>query len=218
MMMAMKVVVFGATGMVGKGVLRECLLAADVDQVLVVTRTPTGVAHPKLREVRHDDFTDFAGVDFSAYDAGFFCLGVSSVGMNEADYRRITYDYTLAAARQMAAQRPGMVFVYVSGAGTDAAGRQMWARVKGRTEDDVAALDLQAYAFRPAFIKPEHGAGPKGRLARAAYVLLTPVGALAVRLAPGIATTTSQLGRAMLVVARTRPDRRVWASRDIAAA
>ncbi|MEV8517529.1 epimerase [Dactylosporangium sp. NPDC051484] len=214
----MKVILFGATGMVGQGALRECLLAADVDEVLVVTRAPTGVTHPKLREVRHGDFTDFAGVDFAGYDACFFCLGVSSVGMSEADYRRITYDYTLAAARRMAEQRPGMVFVYVSGAGTDTDGRQMWARVKARTEDDVAALDLRAYAFRPGFIMPEHGARSKVRLYNVMYTALSPLSSLLVRFAPGIATSTSQLGRAMLKVARDRPDRRVWASRDIAAA
>jgi uncharacterized protein YbjT (DUF2867 family) len=214
----MRVIVFGATGMVGQGVLRECLLAGDVDEVLAVTRNPTGVQHPKLREVEHRDFADFAGVDFAGYDACFFCLGVSSVGMKEPDYRRVTYDFTMAAARRAAEQSPGMVFVYVSGAGTNTDGRQMWARVKGRTEDDVAALDLTAYAFRPGFIRPEHGAGSKVRFIRVVYTLLSPVSALLVRLAPGMATSTSQLGRAMLIVARTHPQRRVWASRDIAAA
>ncbi|MER7281080.1 epimerase [Dactylosporangium sp. NPDC000244] len=214
----MKVIVFGATGMVGQGVLHECLLAADVSEVLVVTRTPTGVTHPKLREVIHADFADFGSEDFGGYDACFFCLGVSSVGMDEAKYTRITYDYTLAAARRMAAQQPGMVFVYVSGAGTNRAGRQMWQRVKGRTEDDVAALDLAGYAFRPGFIQPRHGAASRVRWYRVAYTVLSPLAALLVRFAPGIATSTDQLGRAMLVVARTRPEQRVWESRDIAGA
>ncbi|MFB9450696.1 epimerase [Dactylosporangium vinaceum] len=214
----MRVIVFGATGMVGMGVLRECLLAPDVSEVLVVTRTPTGVEHPKLRELVHRDFGDFGDVDFSGYDATFFCLGVSSVGMSEADYTRITYDYTLAAARRIAGQSPGSVFVYVSGAGTNRDGRQMWQRVKGRTEDDVAALELRGYAFRPGFIQPQHGARSKVRAIHVIYTVLTPVSALLVRFAPGIATSTSQLGRAMLVVARTRPEKRYWESRDIAGA
>jgi uncharacterized protein YbjT (DUF2867 family) len=217
-MRAMRVIVFGATGMVGQGVLRECLLAADVSEVLVVTRKPTGVRHPKLREVIHADFADFGDADFSGYDACFFCLGISSVGLNEADYTRITYDYTLAAARRAAEQSPGMVFIYVSGAGTNRDGRQMWARVKGRTEDDVAALDLHGYAFRPGFIRPEHGVRSRVGWYRVAYTVLSPLAALLVRFAPGIATSTSQLGRAMLIVARTRPDQRTWSSRDIAAA
>lgn len=217
MMARMKVVLFGATGMVGQGVLRECLLAGDVAELLVVTRSATGVEHPKLRELRHADFTDFTGVDFRGYDACFFCLGVSSVGMPEPDYRRITYDYTMAAATAMAAQQPGMVFIYVSGAGTDRGSRQMWSRVKARTEDDVAALNLAGYAFRPGFIQPQHGARTRVRLYRVLYTVFSPVASLLVRFAPGIATTTSQLGHAMLVVARTRPDRRVFESRDIAA-
>jgi uncharacterized protein YbjT (DUF2867 family) len=216
----MKIVLFGATGMVGHGVLRECLLADDVEEVLVVTRSPTGAHHPKLRELRHADFTDFAGVDFSGYDACFFCLGVSSVGMKEPEYRRITYDYALAAATSMAAQHPGMVFIYVSGAGTNRDGRQMWARVKAKTEDDVAALDLTAYAFRPGFIKPEHGARSKVRFYAAVYMVLAPVTSLLVRFAPGIATSTSQIGRAMLALARggpsPAPTKRVYESRDIA--
>ncbi|WP_433048060.1 epimerase [Dactylosporangium sp. CS-033363] len=212
----MKVIVFGATGMVGQGVLRECLLASDVTEVLVVTRTPTGVSDPKVREVVHGDFGDFSAVDFGGYDACFFCLGVSSVGMSEADYTRITYDFTLAAARRMAEQSPGMVFVYVSGTGTNRSGRQMWQRVKGRTEDDVIALDLAGYAFRPGFIRPLHGVRTRVRWYRIAYTALSPLAALLVRFAPGWATTTEQLGRAMLIVARTRPERLTWESRDIA--
>ncbi|WP_238008605.1 epimerase [Dactylosporangium sp. AC04546] len=211
----MKVIVFGATGMVGHGVLRECLLADDVEEVLAVTRSPLAVEHAKLRSRVHDNFADFTGVDFAGYDACFFCLGVSSVGMSEADYRRVTYDYALAAVRAMPADQ---VFVYVSGAGTDTNGRQMWQRVKGRTEDDVIASQVRGYAFRPGFIRPMHGARSKVWYFHALYVALTPLSALLVRGFPGIATTTERLGRAMLRVARDRPDQRVWDSKAINAA
>jgi len=217
MMAHMKVIVFGAPGMVGQGVLRECLEAADVDEVLVVTRKPTGEQHPKLKELLHQDFGSYTGVDFAPYDACFFCLGVSSVGMAKADYRRITYDYTLAAARAMQEQHPGMTFVYVSGAGTNTQGRATWAQVKGRTEDDLITLNPHAYAFRPGFIQPLRGVRSKVWWYRVAYTVGWPLGAALVRFAPGIATTSVQIGRAMLQVARTNPPKRVYESRDIAA-
>ncbi|WP_327009628.1 epimerase [Dactylosporangium sp. NBC_01737] len=210
----MRIVVFGATGMVGKGVLRECLLAGDVTEVLVVGRSATGQQHPKLREVTHADFTDFTGVDLTGYDACFFCLGVSSVGMSEEAYRRITFDYTLAAARAVS---PGSTFVYVSGAGTGTTRRAKWAQVKGATEDALLAMDLRAYMFRPGFIQPMHGAVSKVRLFRVIYTVLRPVSAALVRFAPGIATTTQQIGRAMLRVAREGGTKHVLESRDIAA-
>jgi uncharacterized protein YbjT (DUF2867 family) len=210
----MRVIVFGATGMVGKGVLRECLLAGDVTEVLVVGRTATGQEHPKLREVTHADFTDFTGVDLTGYDACFFCLGVSSVGMSEEAYRRITVDYTLAAAR---AVTPGSTFIYVSGAGTGTTKRARWAQVKGALEDTLLAMDLRAYMFRPAFIQPMHGAVSKVRLYRAIYTVLRPLTAVLVRVAPGVATTTQQIGRAMLRVAREGGTRYILESRDIAA-
>jgi len=150
----MKVVLFGATGMIGQGVLRECLLAPAVTEVLTVGRAPTGKQHAKLREVTHADLGDLTAIegDLRGADACFFCLGVSSAGMSEDAYRRITYDYTMAAARVFAALDPEATFVYVSGAGTDSTerGRSMWARVKGKTENDVLALLPNAYMFRPA--------------------------------------------------------------------
>jgi uncharacterized protein YbjT (DUF2867 family) len=201
-----KVVVFGATGMVGQGVLRECLLDPGVDGVLVVARTPTGVRHDKLREVVHDDFDDFSAVreEFAGLDACFFCLGVSAAGMSEAAYRHLTYDVTLAAAKQLAGLNPAMTFVYVSGAGTDSTerGRVMWARVKGATENALLALPFHAYAFRPGYIQPMNGARSRTGWYRAMYALTTPLFPLLRRLAPDRVTTTEAMGRAMLSVAR----------------
>jgi uncharacterized protein YbjT (DUF2867 family) len=156
----MKVIVFGATGMVGQGVLRESLLAKDVDRVLTVGRTRTGLKHPKLREVTLTDFTDLTPVedDLQGYDACFYCLGVSSVGMDEAGYTRVSYDFPMAAARTLKGLNPLLTFVFVSGAGTDPQGRQMWQRVKGRTEAEIIEMLPNGYAFRPGIITPTHGA------------------------------------------------------------
>ncbi|MEJ3744552.1 NAD-dependent epimerase/dehydratase family protein [Actinomycetes bacterium KLBMP 9797] len=212
----MKVIVFGGTGMVGQGVLRECLLAEDVSAVLTVGRTPTGRPHAKLRELIHQDFTDLTPIadELAGYDACFFCLGVSSVGMSEEDYRRITYDFALAAARTLAARDPDLTFVYVSGAGTGT-GRSMWSRVKGETEDALLALPFRAYMFRPGFIRPLHGVTSKTRLYRALYRVGAPLGWLAERLFPHNVTTTEKIGRAMLNVARTPTPTHVLAARDI---
>jgi uncharacterized protein YbjT (DUF2867 family) len=215
----MKVIVFGATGMVGQGVLRECLLDSDVDGVLVVGRTPTGQRHEKLTELLHRDFTDFSTVaaEMTGYDACFFCLGVSSVGMKEEDYRRITYDFTLAAARTLAEVNPDSTFVYVTGAGTDSTeqGRSMWARVKGKTENDVIALPFHGYAMRPGYIQPLHGVGAKVRWYRWVYSALTPLYPVLHRVFPKYTTTTEQIGRAMLAVARNNPPKRVLDVPDI---
>src|ERR1700716_2717253 len=159
----MKVILFGATGMVGQGVLRECLLDAGVESVLVVGRSPTGQRHAKLREILHEKFMDFSAIEseLRGYDACFFCLGVSSVGMNEERYRHLTYDITMAAATTLAKLNPGMVFTYVTGRGTDSTeqGPRMWARVKGKTENDLLKLPFKAaYMFPPGAIQPLHGA------------------------------------------------------------
>src|SRR5580700_8429915 len=153
----MKVILFGATGMVGQGVLRECLLDPEIESVLAVGRSPTGQRNPKLREILHDNFLDYAAIEsqLTGYDACFFCLGVSSVGMSEERYRHLTYDITLAAAATLARLNPQLVFVYVTGQGTDSSqkGRLMWARVKGKTENDLLKLPFKAaYMFRPAAI------------------------------------------------------------------
>jgi uncharacterized protein YbjT (DUF2867 family) len=203
----MKIMLFGATGMVGQGVLRECLVDGDVTRVLCVGRTPSGETHPKLRDLVLPDMTDYSAVEdqISGFDACFFCLGVSSVGMSEQDYRRITYDLTLAAAQSLARLNPQMTFVYVSGAGTDSTerGPSMWARVKGATENALMRLPFRAaYMFRPGFIEPMHGVRSKTALYQAAYVIARPVFGLLRRWAPDRVTTSVQVGRAMLVVAK----------------
>lgn len=217
----MKILLFGATGMIGQGVLRECLLAADVERVLAIGRSPVGQRHDKLRELVHHDFTDFSTVEqeFAGYDACFFCLGVSSAGMREPGYRRVTYEFTLAAAGTLARRNPGMTFVYVSGQGTDSSGqgRSMWARVKGETENAMLALPLQAYMFRPGFIQPLHGARSSTRLYRVVYRVIAPLAPLIRRLWPGQVTTTEQLGLAMLHVARQGAPKRVLERGDIIA-
>jgi uncharacterized protein YbjT (DUF2867 family) len=215
----MKVIVFGASGMVGQGVLRECLLDPDVTEVLAVGRSPLGRTDPKLRELVHRDLYDLSDVadQLSGYDAGFFCLGVSSAGLSEADYRHVTYDLTLGVARVLAAKNPQMIFTYVSGEGTDStgAGRTMWARVKGQTENALLELPFQAYMFRPGFIRPMHGERPKSRAYVIAYVLLRPLFPLVGKLLPNRSTTTERVGRAMLRVAKSGHPVRILPSTEI---
>jgi uncharacterized protein YbjT (DUF2867 family) len=213
----MRVIIFGATGMIGQGVLRESLLAADVDEVLAVVRTPTGVRHRKLQELRLDDFADLSPIEdrLTGYDACCYCLGVSSAGMDEAAYTRITYDYPVAAARLFARISPDLTFVYVSGAGTDVAGRTMWARVKGRAEQAVIDLLPNGYAFRPGFIQPTHGATSKTALYRRAYAITAPLTPLLDRLASRYVTSTDRLGQAMLRAARTGFPDHIVENRDL---
>ncbi|GGO79651.1 NAD(P)H-binding protein [Nonomuraea cavernae] len=213
----MKVIIFGATGMVGQGVLRECLADDRVEAVLTVGRAPTGQAHPKLREITHADLLDLDPIegDLAGHDACFFCLGVSSTGMNERDYRRITYDFTLSAGTTLARLSPGSTFVYVSGAGTDADGRTMWARVKGATENALLTLPLEAYMFRPGYIQPLHGITSRTRWYRLAYVVTVPFYPVLRRLLPSAVTTTEQIGRAMITVAEHGAPKRILGPADI---
>jgi uncharacterized protein YbjT (DUF2867 family) len=216
----MKVILFGATGMVGQGVLRECLLDPGVENVLAVGRSPTGQRHVKLREIRHDYYLDYSAIEsqLAGFDACFFCLGVSSVGMNEERYRHLTYDITLAAARTLAKLDPRMVFVYVTGRGTDSTerGKLMWARVKGKTENDLLKLPFKAaYMFRPAGIQPLHGIRSKTTWVQAIYVGAAPLLSLLNRVAPNYMTTTEQVGRAMIKVAREGYPKPVLESEDI---
>ena len=216
----MKVILFGATGMVGQGVLRECLLDAGVESVLAVGRSPTGRQHAKLRVIVHDNFIDYSAIEpqLAGCDACFFCLGVSSVGMNEARYRQLTYDITLAAAKTLARLNPGMVFIYVTGRGTDSTerGSLMWARVKGKTENDLLKLPFKAaYMFRPAGIQPLHGVRSKTAWVQAIYAGTAPLLTLLTRIAPKFMTTSEQLGRAMIKVVRSGYPKPVLESEDI---
>jgi hypothetical protein len=219
----MKVIVFGATGMVGQGVLRECLLDPGVEHVLTIGRSATGQKNDKLRELVCPDLTDYSGVagELSGYDACFFCLGVSSTGMSEPDYRRVTYDIAVAAARTLVEKNPGMTFIFVSGAGTDPTGksRTMWARVKGQAESAILALPFKGkYVFRPAFIRPKHGITSRTRSYRILYAIFRPLFPLLNALFPRYVTTTERVGRAMLNVARHGAAKAVLESADIDAA
>ncbi len=203
----MRVLLFGATGMVGQGVLRECLLDPEVESVVCIGRGSMEQQHPKLRELTHSNFLDFTPIEdqLSGFDACLFCLGVSSAGMTEEDYQRVTYRFTIAAARVLARLNPGMTFIYVSGAGTDSSerGRRMWARVKGKTENELLHMPFRAaYMFRPGLIVPLHGIQSRTKLYRVLYAILGPLSPLLRALFPNSVLTTEQIGRAMIKVAR----------------
>jgi uncharacterized protein YbjT (DUF2867 family) len=218
----MNVLLFGATGMVGQGVLRECLLDPAVEQVRTVGRTSTGANHSKLREIVHRDMWHYTEIEaeLSGLDACFFCLGVSSAGMKEQDYGRITYDLTMAAAGTLCRLNPQMRFSYVSGAGTDSTerGSSMWARVKGKTENALLRLPFAAaYMFRPGIIQPLHGVRPKAAVYRAFYIVFKPFLPLLRRVFPNHVLTTEEIGRAMLAVARHGYGKPILEVRDIRA-
>jgi uncharacterized protein YbjT (DUF2867 family) len=218
----MNVLIFGATGMVGQGVLRECLLDPDVQLVQTIGRSATGLEHEKLREIVHQDMTSYTSLDvqLSGCDACFFCLGVSSSGMKEDEYERVTYGITMAAAEVLSRLNPMMTFIYVSGAGTDSSehGRIMWARVKGRTENALLRLPFKAaYMFRPGVIEPLHGVRSKTPAYRIGYALVGPLLPLLRRAFPNSILTTEQIGLAMLSVAKHGAQKRILESKDIRA-
>jgi uncharacterized protein YbjT (DUF2867 family) len=204
----MRILLMGATGMVGQGVLRECLLADDVEKVLALGRTPLQAKHPKLESLVHKNLYDYSSIRESlrGYDACFFCLGISAAGLKEADYERMTHDLTLAAAKIFCEENPNMTFIYVSGAGTDSSeqGRVMWARIKGKTENALLKLPFKgAYMFRPAIIRPMYGVQSKTTLYRLFYALSAPImPILTLLVSAKYMTTTERVGRAMLKVAR----------------
>jgi uncharacterized protein YbjT (DUF2867 family) len=215
----MKVILFGSTGMIGQGALRECLLDPAVDEVLAIVRKPGGQTHAKLRELVHTDFTDYTSIAprLAGYDAGFFCLGTSSVGKSEAEYRVITYDFTLAAARALLAQNPRLTFIYISGEGADQTekGSVMWARVRGKTENDLLALSDNVYVIRPAVIQPLHGIEARQRWTRVLYKVTAPLLPALRKLLPNYVTTTEELGRVMIDIAKRGSPKRVLTTSDL---
>jgi uncharacterized protein YbjT (DUF2867 family) len=216
----MQVIMFGATGMVGQGVLREALLDPDIERVVAVGRSPVGVRSTKLSEIIHDNFMDYSAIEarLKGFDACFFCLGVSSVGMSEERYRHLTYDITLAAANTLVKLNPEMTFIYVTGTGTDASerGKRMWARVKGKTENDLLKLPFKAaYMLRPAAVQPMHGARSRTLWVQTVYSLSWPLWSVLRRVAPGHVTSTEQIGRAMVGLARDGYPNKVLETEDI---
>lgn len=216
----MRVVLYGASGMVGQGVLRECLRDPDVTEVLAVARSPLASADPKLRQLVLPNVGDLTGhqAELRGFDACFWCLGVSSVGKSEEEFRRVTYDLTLAAATSLAQWNPGMTFVYVSGAGTDATETKgaMWARVKGATENALERLPFRAvYRFRPGVIQARYGVRSRTLAYRVAYAVLFPFLAIVRAVAPNSMTSTDRVGRAMIAVVRHPPSDRVVGTREI---
>jgi uncharacterized protein YbjT (DUF2867 family) len=219
----MNVLIFGTTGMVGQGVLRECLLDAQVTRVISVGRNGTGQQHRKLRDLVQPDPSDLSALEpqLADTDACFFCLGVSAVGMSEARYTSLTYDLTMRVAETLVRIAPGMTFVYVSGMHTDSTeqGRAMWARVKGRTENALLRLPFKgAYMFRPGIIIPMHGVTSKTTWYRVIYAMLGPLFPLMRRRFPNSVTTTEAVGRAMIAVARGGYPKRVLENGEINAA
>jgi hypothetical protein len=215
----MKVIIFGGSGMVGQGVLRECLLDPDVEKVLSVGRSRIKQVDPKIEEIIQKNLFDVTKIEsrLAGYEACFFTLGVSAFRMSEADYTHLTYDLTLSIANTLARLNPRMTFIYVSGAGTNSSetGGQMWARVKGRTENALLKLPFKAaYMFRPGFIQPLHGITSKTGLYRAIYTVIGPLSPVLSRL-PGFATTTERLGRAMIAVAKKGYPKKILESSDI---
>jgi uncharacterized protein YbjT (DUF2867 family) len=213
-------IVFGGTGMVGQGVLRECLLDPEIVYVLSIVRAPSGQRHPKLRELVHANFLDFSSIEseLAGFDAAFFCLGATSAGKTEEQYTRVTYDITMAAAEPLARLNPDMTFVFISGAGTDTTerGRVMWARVKGKTENALQRLPFKAtYMFRPGVIQPLHGIQSRTALYRVPYLVLRPLMPWLRKKFPQYVTTTEQLGRAMIAAAKYGAPKRVLESADI---
>lgn len=211
-----KAIITGATGMVGEGVLHECLQHPLVESILVINRKPGGVSHPKLKEIIHTDFYNFSAIEnqLSGYNACFFCLGVTSVGKKEDEYYKLTYTLTMSMATPLSKLNPEMTFCYVSGASTDSTekGSSMWARVKGKTENDLMKLPFKkVFAFRPGFMKPTKGLKNTQKLYR--YISwLYPIGRA---LSPARFCTLKEVGLAMIHTVNSKENRKVLEGNDI---
>jgi hypothetical protein len=213
------VIITGSTGMVGKGALLECIESPDVSSVLLINRSRLGIVHPKVKEIIHKDFFDWAPIceDLKGYNACFFCMGVSSAGMKEEDYHRMTYDITLGFAKELLPLNPDMTFCYVSGTGTSTAmdSRMMWANVKGKTENDLLSLGFKsAYMFRPGYIQPFKGTKSKVKVFNVIYAMLSPFYSLLKRM-PKYVTDTITIGKAMIGVSLRGYSKNVLESWDI---
>ena len=214
--MTIKVILFGASGMIGKGVLLECLEHPNVSKILAIGRRSCGVEHPKLNEIIHTDFLDYSTIEekLSGFNACFFCLGVPSSGMTEQDYHLITHDYTVKAADVLSAKNPDMTFCFVSGAGTDETGKShmMWARVKGKTENSLKTIPLNnLYLFRPAVVYPKKGIKPSYSF----YKIMGPFYPLLRFIFPKYISNTEEVGQAMINAVLYGVDRQVLESKDI---
>jgi uncharacterized protein YbjT (DUF2867 family) len=214
--MSARIIIFGATGHIGQGVLIECLESPDVSTVLVVGRRSCGKSDPKLREILHDDFLDFSAIEDELTDlnACLFCLGISSIGMSEDDYHRITHDFAVATAEVLLRQNPEMIFCFVSGAGADDTlrSRMMWDRVKGKAENSLKAMPFKAvYIFRPAYVQPVKGVKTTYRM----YRILRHFYPLLKLFGPKYVITTEDMGQAMLNAALIGSDKQVLENRDI---
>jgi len=217
--MKLKVILTGATGMVGEGVLQECLLNPDVEKILVINRKPCGVSNPKLEEIIHENFYDISPIteQLKGYNACFFCLGISSIGMKEAQYFSITYTLTLDFAHKLAAANPEITFCYISGTSTDSTekGRMMWARVKGKTENDLIKLPFKAvYNFRPGFLQPFKGAKNVNKY----FVLIGFIYPFLRWISPKYFLTLQELGKAMIYASTKGYEKKILEVSDISKA
>jgi uncharacterized protein YbjT (DUF2867 family) len=216
--MKIRAIITGATGMVGEGILHECLQHHDVEKVLVIGRRPCGITHPKLKEIIHGNFYDLSAIQnqLTGYNACFFCLGVSSVGKSEAEYYKLTYALTMHVAETLSKQNADMTFCYISGAGTDSSekGKAMWARVKGKTENHLMKLPFKrVYAFRPGFLQPTKGAKNVLTLYKV-FGWLTP---LVRSVLPQYVSTLKELGLAMINSVAKGYEKQILEVKDIVA-